>query len=435
MNMVMLVGIIMLLIIVVLLTSNKVYLTVPFTVIPLIAALCLGYSPVEVMGLIGESLKSTMSGTVMMIVFSMVFFRALAETGFFDFFVYQIVKLTKGNATGIFLATIVICAIVGITASPSTIYIVPIPAMLALYDRYHLDRKILVFLCAMMMAVVSPLPWSSVTALMETALNCDQYAGMYGSIPIAIVAFVCTVGCCFYFGKKYKIDPSENSGSHDIAIPDPRTVTDRPFYRLNLLWVNLVLFIGCLVVLVFFRSLSSWFTFMVFLALALVINYPKPDDARQIYHMTAPAIFNYVAIVLPIQVLIGVMENTGMTELFVQAIIGAFPGGLAKYIGVVLALLMPIVFYFVPYQLYIAMLPFIAGIGAEFGVSPAQILALFLVPHWVSKMSSPCVAQTYLGQGLANFEINDFVKFTTPLMLIINTICVIAGLFMGTFGI
>ena len=39
MNMVMLVGIIMLLIIVVLLTSNKVYLTVPFTVIPLNAAL------------------------------------------------------------------------------------------------------------------------------------------------------------------------------------------------------------------------------------------------------------------------------------------------------------------------------------------------------------------------------------------------------------
>lgn len=432
MDMVTIVGIIMMLIIVVLLTSNKVYLTVPFTLVPLIAAFCLGYSPTEVVDLIKSSLQSTMSGTVLMIVFSMVFFRVLAEAGFFDFFVYQIVRFTKGSATAIYLATVVICAVVGITASPSTIYIVPIPAMLALYDRYGLDRKILVFLCAMMMAVVSPLPWSSVTLLMETALECDPFEGMYASIPISIVLFIATILCCFYFGKKDKKVAA--GGTEEMALEDPRR-SSNPMYRMKLLWVNLALFVGCLVMIVCVRSIASWATFMVFLALAMLINYPNPNDARKVYDVTAPAIFNYVAIVLPIQVLIGVLNNTGMVTKFVQLIISAFPGSLAKYTGVILVLLMPIVFRFVPYQLYIAMLPFIAGIGAEFGISPAQVLALFLGTHWVSKMSSPCVAQTYLGQNLAGIDLQDFIKWTTPLMFIINTAAVIVGLVLGTFGI
>ena len=97
------IGFLMIIAIVALLLKGKMSPIVVLAVIPVIAALILGFSPVEVMDFIADGIKTTTSNGILFI-FSVIYFGVLADTGLFDVIVGWLVKKAGNNVIGSYSA-------------------------------------------------------------------------------------------------------------------------------------------------------------------------------------------------------------------------------------------------------------------------------------------------------------------------------------------
>ena len=98
------IGFLMIIAIVALLLKGKMSPIVVLAVIPVIAALILGFSPVEVMDFIADGIKTTTSNGILFI-FSVIYFGVLADTGLFDVIVGWLVKKAGNNVIAVTVVT------------------------------------------------------------------------------------------------------------------------------------------------------------------------------------------------------------------------------------------------------------------------------------------------------------------------------------------
>ena len=90
--MVALIGFAMIIAIVFLLLKGKMSPIVVLTLIPAIAALLLGFGPIEIADFIKDGIKTTTSNGILFI-FSVIYFGVMSDTGMFDVIVQKLVKL------------------------------------------------------------------------------------------------------------------------------------------------------------------------------------------------------------------------------------------------------------------------------------------------------------------------------------------------------
>lgn len=423
------IGLIMFVAVILTVTFKKLPLTVSYGLIPIVAALIMGYSPVEIVDLIGGTMKSNMTGSAMLLFFSIPFFTILSEAGVFDVIVDRILKMAKGNPLVIFYATILIAVVSMLDGSLITTYAITIPALLPLYKKMGLDRRFLLLLCAWTTMFMF-MPWGSVPVLMAATAGIDIFESFSHCLPAVIFGAVMTFALATYCGLKEK-KRLGNLSAADLTAA--RTAESNPMNRPKLFWIDLLLFILLLGVLSFVRAIPAYLVFLVFTLIALTINYPNADDVKKIFNKAAPTFYNYVIIVMAISVLIGVFTKTPVMEGFVNLVVSLIPGGLARYTHIIFALIAVPVFRFIPYQVYISLFPFMVAIGAQYGVPALSVMAPFMVGLCFGTGCSPMVAQTYLGLSLCELDLDDFMKYAFWRCWIGSIVMVIFGLISGIY--
>ena len=122
------VGFLMIVVIVALLLKGKMSPIVVLGVVPAIAALILGYSPVDIMGYIADGIKTTTSNGILFI-FSVIFFGVLADAGLFDVIVGWLVKKAGNNVIAVTVVTALIATIAHLDGTTAVTVLITIPAM------------------------------------------------------------------------------------------------------------------------------------------------------------------------------------------------------------------------------------------------------------------------------------------------------------------
>ena len=93
-------GFIMLAIIVVLLISNKTSIIPVFGIIPILAALVLGYGLKDIQGFMNEGFQSVLN-TIILFSFAVMFFSLLSDVGMFDVIVNRVMKYLGNNVLAV----------------------------------------------------------------------------------------------------------------------------------------------------------------------------------------------------------------------------------------------------------------------------------------------------------------------------------------------
>lgn len=108
---------------------------------PFIIALLMGYSVPETVDFFLAQFNGTMKSAGLMIVFSILYFGLLTETGFFSTVGNAVFRLTKGkmNIYAVMAMTVILTAIGMLTATIGTAYLVVFPLMLPFYERMKFD--------------------------------------------------------------------------------------------------------------------------------------------------------------------------------------------------------------------------------------------------------------------------------------------------------
>lgn len=425
-------AILMMAVVIILILTKKIPMNFTLFLVPVAAALLLGVKPADIGTMVVEQFNTTMRASGYMLIFGLLYFYMLTETGMFDRIVGGITGLIgdRMNVVVIMILTTVIAAVGMLTANISTCYLITFPIMMPLYKKYRFNRVYAFILTQTTMAAMCFIPWGIGIALSAMMAGCDTVELASASIPWALCFIPVIIAQWFYFAWLHKKEvgtlglPETSETSGGAGGQKQENANRRP----KLFWVNLILFAAVIVSLAVFK-IPAYFVFIIAACITALIDYPK--DFADMWNKTGVMIFNLILMLLAISVYIAVFSQTGMVESFAELIVGIFPGGTAKYAFIVLLAVSVPVIRFVPYQLYNAMYPLLIFIGAQFGYTPIEIIAPYVCNLALATGVTPVNTSIYVAGPLLETEVDSIVKKGVPIMTVTNLLVMVLAVVFG----
>lgn len=376
----------------------------PFNFVLFIAAvlcaLILGHSIEETSTFIVEQLASMMKSAGFMLLFAFLYFQMLTEAGVFDTIVSAITtKLgNKMNVIVIMVLTTLIGGFSILTGNFTPAYLITFPLMVPLYKKFDFDREAAFIIAQTAMSAMCFIPWGLCF------------------IPAIIFQWI-------YFGIKHK----RRVGTFQAVTTNIEAAAqqeENPNCRPKLFWVNLIIFILCLVALGIF-GIAPYFVFIFATVITAMINYK--DNFGEIFNKVGPMYLNILLMLLAINVYQAVFNNTGMVEALSNGLMQVCPSFLLRYIHVIMLLLCVVIIYVVPFQIFNALYPVFISIGAGFGIPAVAIIAPFVCNLSLATSSTPTNSSTYTGCALTETDVQHYCKKAVPVQTVTNAIVVLTA--------
>lgn len=349
--------------------------------------------------------------TGVMLLFAILFFSTMTDTGLFDPLVGRLIRIVHGDPMRILIGTVVLCALVSLDGDGSTTYIITIAALLPLYKRFDMNRLYLVCLLMTTSGIMNLTPWGGPTARAASALKLDPATLFLPLIPGMIAGLAFLIGLAVYFGRKERarigtVGIAATADIGDMAVsqyPEAR--------RPRLIWFNAALVVALLTLLVWGLLPLSVLMMLAF-AIAMIVNYPSVADQKERISAHAGNVLAVVSLIFAAGIFTGILGGTGMVEAMSKQVVGFIPPALGPYMAPITALIsLPATFVISNDAFYFGMLPILAEAGAHYGVAPAAIARASLMGQPVHLLS-PLVPSTYLLVSLVGIDLADHQRFT-----------------------
>lgn len=431
--MVALIGLIMFIVSAFLALSKKMHLMVPFIVVPVIAGMLCGYSFNEVMGFAASGVSGTFN-SVLLCIFAVLYFSVLSETGMFDIIVNKLVGITKGNIYIVMVVTIVVAFIGHLDGAYNTTYLIAIPALAPLYKKLNIDRRCLVLLVSLAAAPMTGMAWATPAKMPVYAPEINPVVMAQSLYPVIAVLFclavVYALGCGKHYSSKNAVELAALRAEF-LKEDGNKTVdfSDKPLARPRLFWVNFVIFLVSLGCFMFLTEVATYLLFMLFSAVALLVNYHTQKEQNQIVRKHSATMLAPAILFLGIGVMVGILNGTGMVTAMVDVVLSIIPESMARFTHVLYAIVILPLEIVIPYQAFQSMNPLLLGIGAGCGLTAYQVLTVLCISYL--NPCSPLVAANNLACELAEVDIIQQVKYSVIPCFAFNVIGVILCVLFG----
>ena len=414
--------------------SKRMSPLVALIVVPIAASLIGGFG-LQTSKFVLDGLRS-LAPVVGMFVFAILYFGTITDAGTLDPIIDRILRAVGTKPTRIVMGTTLLALLIHLDGSGAVCFLVTIPAMLPLYDRLNMDRRVLAA-AASMAAGINFLPWTGPMIRASASLGLPVSALFNPLIPVQVVGLIFVFSMAWWLGRREEKRLGLISASGTIELPR-RELTDeqQALRRPRNFWFNIVLTVIVLgTMVVMGEKIPPAVMFMVGFCIALLVNYPDVNMQRQRIDAHARAALMMAGILLAAGVFTGVMQGSGMLKAMAQAAVGLVPPGMAGHIPVALGILsMPLSMLFDPDSFYFGVLPVIAEVAGQLGVPAVHVGQAALLGQMTTGFPvSPLTPATFLVVGLTGIELADHQKFTFPLLfgasIVMTIACVVFGVF------
>nr|WP_226940914.1 citrate:proton symporter [Psychrobacter celer] len=391
-----------------LILTKKVSVIVALILVPVVFALIGGFSA-ELGGFMLDGIVGV-APTGIMLGFAILFFGVMNNAGLFDPLISRVLTLVKGDPVKICIGTVVIAMVAHLDGSGASTFLITIPALLPLYDKLGMKRIILAGLVALGAGTMNMTPWGGPTARAAAALEVSTAQLFNPLIPAFVAGVVWIVFVAYLVGNKER----KRLGVQDMehSLHDELTEEERDMRRPKLFWFNLILTIVTVVALV-----QVWLplpiVFMLAFAIAVLINYPKPNDQMDQIKSQSVGMITVVSIIFAAGIFTGILSGTEMISAMATALVQIIPDAVGGSMGVIVAVLsMPLSLVFTPDAYYFGVMPILAQTASAYGLDPVQIGQASMLGQMTTGFPlSPLTASTFLLIGLAGVELGDHQKF------------------------
>lgn len=430
-----LIGLLTVVVMLALIMSKRLSAMVALVAVPVVAALIMRFSPVEVSKFIVSGIGSV-APTAVMFIFAIIFFGVVFDAGMFDPIIGVILKAAKGNPLMVVMGNAVLAMLTHLDGAGASTFLITVPAMLPLYKRLNMDVRILAAVTALGAGTMNVLPWGGPTIRAATALKVPVTDLFNPIIPAQIAGLITVLLIAFFLGKReakrlgYTGGGPSDSGVLTHEISDEARALRRP----KMFWLNVVLTLGVVCGLVLTKVAPAVY-FMIATVIALICNYPKPDAQRARVDAHAKAALLMASVLFAAGAFTGIMKGTGFLKAMATAATGFIPTDMASHIPLGIALIsMPLSLLFDPDSFYFGVLPVIAEVMTNFNLPFIQAGQASILGQMTTGFPiSPLTPATFLLVGLAGVEFGDHQRFTIPLAylvtLVMTVVCVLIGIF------
>ncbi|MEW6372910.1 MAG: CitMHS family transporter [Pseudomonadota bacterium] len=421
--------------------------------------------------------------TGVMLMFAILYFGIMIDAGLFDPIIRRIVRLVRGDPVKIVVGTAALAMLVSLDGDGATTYMITVSAMLPLYRRLGMNQLILA--CVIMLAggVFNILPWGGPTARAASALGVDVHDIFVPMLLPMAAGVVWVLFVAYVLGKRERkrigtvklaaqagARPASNvsvlqpaharhaaagemdgttgqwvahaelatqeggastvaggsggDGDADAGISDPAIA------RPKLIWVNALL-TALLLVLLVAGALPLPVLFMIFFAVAVMVNYPGLEQQKERIAHHAANVVPVVSLIFAAGIFVGILQGTKMVDAIALSVIAAVPEWMGPYLAIVTGVLsIPFTFFISNDAFYFGIVPILAKAAAVYGIGAAEIGRASLIGQPVHLLS-PLVASTYLLVGMSKVEFGDHQRFTMLWAIAGSLVMLVAALIFG----
>ncbi len=424
-------GLLTILTLLALIMSGRLSPLVALIVVPTTAALVGGFG-LDTAKFIVAGLQQTAT-VAAMFVFAILYFGVMTDAGLLDPIVDRILRAVGMHPTRIVVGSALLALLVHLDGSGAVTFLVTIPAMLPLFERLGMDKRILA--CVVSMAAgVNFLPWTGPTLRASAALHISTTEIFRPLIPVQLVGLTVVFGVAYMLGKREERRLGLSAATAPLAGRRELTPEALAMRRPGRFWINLVLTIVVMAVMIA-GVVDPAVMFMVGTAAALMINYPTSEQQRARVDAHARAALMMAAILLAAGAFTGILKGTGMLAAMAGAAVSAVPPAMAPHLPFVLGLIaMPLSLLFDPDSFYLGALPVIAEVGKSLGVPPIQFGQAALLGQMTTGFPvSPLTPATFLVVGMTGIELGEHQRFTAPYLLLASVVMTFACVVFGVF--
>lgn len=428
--------------------TNRMSPLVALIAVPIIAALAGGFG-LETSKFIIAGIRS-IAPTAGMFVFAIIFFGVVTDAGMMDPIIDRILRVVGTKPARITVGTTLLALLIHLDGSGAVCFLITIPAMLPLYDRLGMDKRILA-LCVSMAAGVNFLPWTGPMIRSAAALKVPVTDIFNPLIAVQGVGLLFIFTVAFLLGKREErrlglssphLEAGEARSVGAMGAPEaaapvgpaPRVLTPEQIRirRPKMFWVNLILTAVIMAVMIE-GAVDPVVMFMVGTVLALMINYPDVKMQKDRVDAHAKAALMMASILLAAGVFTGIMTGTKMLTAMAQSAVAFVPPEMAQHVPFALGILsMPLSLLFDPDSYYFGMMPVIAEVYKTLGGDPIQIAqASVLGQMTVGFPVSPLTPATFLVVGLCGIGLGEHQKFSIPYLFAASVVMTIAAAVLG----
>ena len=418
--------------------SGRVTPLVALIVVPVVASFAGGFG-LETGKFVTAGVQN-LAPVVAMFVFAILFFGIVTDAGMFDPVIDRILRVVGTHPTWIVLGTFALAALVHLDGSGAVTFLVTVPAMLPLYERRGMDRRVLAAAVALGAGVMNVLPWGGPTLRAAAALHVPVAQLYRPLVPVQLVGLLFAGGIAWWLGRRETrrlAGLPTHGGEHADAVAPVRTLSDteRELRRPRLVWIHAALTLAVLGVMIA-GLLPPAVMFMLGTAAALIINYPAVAMQRARVDAHARSALMMASILLAAGVFTGIMQGTGMLGAMAKTAAAYVSPAAAPHVPLALGLVsMPLSLLFDPDSFYFGVLPVVAETTRMLGVAPERVAYGALMGQMtVGFPVSPLTPSTFLLVGLTGVELGAHQRFTIPLLWATSVVMTIALVVTGAIG-
>ncbi|WP_285655925.1 CitMHS family transporter [Allomuricauda sp. NBRC 101325] len=425
-------SLLIILILLVLILSKKMSAMGALILVPVIGALLAGFGW-ETFDFALKGIKD-IAPVVAMFVFAILFFGILTDAGMFNPIINTILKWVGTNPTLIAVGTALLAMTVHFDGSGATTFLIVIPAILPLYEKLQMDRRVLACVVSLAAGTMNLLPWGGPTIRAASALNLSV-AEIYSPVMVPqLFGLLFVIFIAWYLGKKEskRLNILENNVSKENIDAEVSGIESKSKF----FWLNVSITVAALFFLIS-GMVPPALVFMMGTVLVLMLNFPNLEKQKDLIFNHSRAAILMASILLAAGVFTGIMKESGMIAQMAESAVNIIPTSAGKKLPLILAVLsMPLSFLFDPNSFYFGFLPILAQTGAEFGIAPATMGQASIMGQMTTGFPlSPLTAATFLLIGLAKVDLADHQKFTFKYAFLTTLVMTFIAVIMGVIPI
>jgi len=375
----------------------------------------------------------TLAPTGVMLMFAILYFAIMIDSGLFDPAVRKILRLVKGDPLKVSMGTAALAMIVSLDGDGSTTYMICVAAVLPLYQRLGMSPLLMACLIMLSSGVLNMTPWGGPTARAASALHVDPADIFVPMIPAMVAGLATVFAIAWAYGKRERARlgqlhlPGEHLDASEVSVsqyPEAR--------RPQLLWFNGALTLVLMGTLIA-GLLPMPVLFMIAFGIAMIVNYPCILEQKKRIGAHAENVLAVVSLIFAAGVFTGILSGTGMVEAMSKSLLAVIPPALGPYLATITALVsLPFTFFMSNDAFYYGVLPVLTQAAAQYGITPVEMARASIVGQPVHLLS-PLVPSTYLLVGLAKVDFGDHQRFTLRWAVLVCLAILAAALLLGLF--
>lgn len=427
------VGFLLIAVLIVFMLRGKFALAPVLVILPTIAALICGFTPVEIAGFINQGLGSVLS-VVVLFAFAIIYFNILNDVGIFDLMIQKIMRNMKNRAEIIMIVTAVVAAIAHLDGSGATTVIITIPAMLPIYKKMKMSPLLLLLVLSISCGIMNMNPWCPAPMTLASSIGSDSQAVMRMLLPVQVFGYIILLGIIFFIGRSER---KKGVGISDEEFQQIKEEMAKPVevkVSKPLMVFDIILTV-VLIVVMFMGWLPSAICFMIALSILVATNFKGGKAQTDAIRRHGPATINMVLVMMAIGAMTGIMQQTGMIAGMAKAVLDMLPESLGGHLVFIVALISPILGVVLGNAAtHTAIAPVLAGVVTSYGATVNQLALALVLGTSLAANLSLVGAGAYLGLGLADVEMGDHLRYSFKWVFLTNTLMTIFAALIGSIA-